>query len=1363
IASCCCSVLPASLDPRRGCTVLSSKHTFLTTMDSPPPTAQSWAPPKHPLPPHRLARLANALGVSTPMPAIHTPSPILSPSYNGSSPALDQYRRSPTPSTASTFGFSASTSKFLLHVIPPIHLPHDSDSFDSDLTPPPSNASGYHTQFRRGTLVPVHSTLQSQLGAIAKEYALPSTSGLVLYLVSQRSPSSRSPPPSEKSFGEEMDEPGPRLSEDIWRHLWTRVLRAEIREEPVSHLAPPLLGLGFTNRSTPYLNHAYPLPLLSTNSQNALLTPSPTTPSSTSDIPSRFATKSAPPSSSSRSPSDDAHDTPDTSQAASDRADSLDLPGLQSDALIPILAKVEFDIDRRKAGWYEPWLRSRRMNHAKRTRGRKNTGESSGGSADEGQQQPLAAFRLNAKSSLSRRYLPLSESPNSMGSDSEADADADGEGTDAGKHHDPLADVFGDDADAWADMRLRGAPKRPANPHVVQLALSAAELGNGFEYEEGESPSPSSSDDLRDVTALIGGMGARRRAPAPLVLASSAGSSASSPPKIVPPPPPSDEELEGRVRLPYLEGAEEEFDEKKKAPRKSMYDPAKRKGVSYEDMDLGFAVDDLDVDDPNDRRKSQVIMHAQLNEIEKNLAQFSPRRLKSELAQFSPRQQHKSELEEEEPGFSFGQASPHLSPSGRGGFAQQAQRALLNADVFPPTPRLPHHPDIHPEREGDSDDDDLSQQAAWPAVPFTSLPDRDPSRTAAGERSPPRLAINGVNTSMPKRFRASTSSRASSASAASSESEVRKRELLLEQQSQPYSPKVPVYPAMTPSIGPKSSLNSPLIPLSPDPFGRHPSEYGGSGGIPSGLGGVGGQGGKGKGARESASYWDPPAVIPASVPPPEPQRKSSAGSSSRFSTDSMNGGGGGGESSLANKRSTLMSVKTIKKLWRKSNKNSVSNINTVLRPPTVETVQENAYSPLSPPPPMRPNRPSMEDMELPDVGDVPAPRTPVTGSFPGSGSASSSRRPSTDVPPVPQLGAAGRRPSVSSASQERRPSLSVLPAQERAHSQMSMQSLHSNHSQVSVQPSLSQSQSQPHLGLGPGQGQLSVPPPMLRSANSAPIVPRAGPPRKPSMDGLHWDQESPYPTRAMPPSRAPSASSSRPPSAQSNYQVSPPNTSSPLNSSSAYSPPNTSSPPTTSPPPPPPVPEEHQRHSVRKSILKWKSATNNNANAVPAPLTPSASTFRTHKKTASGISGPGSISGSPSQGSPLLSANAPLDIPPSPKIPEQFITSYVGSHPPPPQQPHSRPNSAAIARRRLSAKMVSTSTDGGSSTSGRRHRAQGSMASSHSHGSGETHESTSLDTSGFEIVSPKMGGALSFPYHELDHHDQRPVVGGLRM
>ncbi|KAJ7269797.1 hypothetical protein C8J57DRAFT_1607675 [Mycena rebaudengoi] len=46
---------------------------------SPPPSAQSWAPPRSPLS-YRLAKLVNDLGVSTPMPATHTPLQLLSPS-----------------------------------------------------------------------------------------------------------------------------------------------------------------------------------------------------------------------------------------------------------------------------------------------------------------------------------------------------------------------------------------------------------------------------------------------------------------------------------------------------------------------------------------------------------------------------------------------------------------------------------------------------------------------------------------------------------------------------------------------------------------------------------------------------------------------------------------------------------------------------------------------------------------------------------------------------------------------------------------------------------------------------------------------------------------------------------------------------------------------------------------------------------------------------------------------------------------------------------------------------------------------------------------------------------------------------------
>jgi len=49
------------------------------------------------------------------------------------------------------------------------------------------------------------------------------------------------------------------------------------------------------------------------------------------------------------------------------KAGAYILPGLSSPSLIPVLAKVEFDIDRKKAQWYEPWLKSRRLNQAKRT------------------------------------------------------------------------------------------------------------------------------------------------------------------------------------------------------------------------------------------------------------------------------------------------------------------------------------------------------------------------------------------------------------------------------------------------------------------------------------------------------------------------------------------------------------------------------------------------------------------------------------------------------------------------------------------------------------------------------------------------------------------------------------------------------------------------------------------------------------------------------------------------------------------------------------------------------------------------------------------------------------------------------------
>ena len=404
------------------------------TLSANPDAALSptWRPPKSPLPPHRLAKLANALGVSTPVPANAFS---LSRSFSDSSGPMDHFRRSPTPfrrsptpstATSSVGFYSPSTSKFMLHVIPPLHLPHDSDALDddSDMTPPPASASGYHTQFRRGTLVPLHSNFQAQLGAIAKEYALPSTVGLILYLVTttQFQPTSPGVSPTE--------EPGPRLSEDIWKHILARVLQTEQREEallPSQNSNPRLLGLGVGARSTPYLpqesaNHLRPF-LSSPGGVEPVqpqptypFTPAPSTPSSASDI--RSSSKSAPPSSTSDEPG-----TPDTSVGGSAVRADFDLPGLHSPSLIPILAKVEFDIDRRRAGWYEPWIRSRKANHAKRAGSRASV-ERSKSQDDEESQGRTPQIRLLIGRKQTASPISLNASPANDNAEEEVVDDA---------------------------------------------------------------------------------------------------------------------------------------------------------------------------------------------------------------------------------------------------------------------------------------------------------------------------------------------------------------------------------------------------------------------------------------------------------------------------------------------------------------------------------------------------------------------------------------------------------------------------------------------------------------------------------------------------------------------------------------------------------------------------------------------------------------------------------------------------------------------------------------------------------------------------------------------------------------------------
>lgn len=657
----------------------SSTH-LPSTLDSLTPT---WRPPKAPLPPHRLAKLANALGVSTPIPATHKTPSWASRSYSESSTSVDM-RRSPTPSTTGSAYYAPSTSKYLLHVIPPLSLPHDSDSVDDDseMTPPPVSATGYHTQFRRGTLVPVYATLQAQLGAIAKEYALPSTAGLILYLTTtvQSSNVHRSDPHSAQSNDDDETEPGPRLSEEVWKHLWTRVIHVEQQDENMmttSRSQSPhamSLGIGLGNRSTPFLPQSSALrPLLSlptidtgpqANYPFTSFTSSPSTPSSVSDIPSN--TKSAPPSSSQSEP-----DTPDTSvDDSAVRANSLDLPGLRSPSLIPILAKVEFDIDRRKAGWYEPWLRSRRVNFAKRALSRaeeRDVKAQDDASGEESQEKPVLIQLLTGRQqTASPLFLtpagdvrdddltetegqaggkPLDEDEDVEGEEEAgyeqlSDSDSDEQFSDEevfeedeatarvlplSETHDPLDEVFGTDADTWADMHAsdQRQSKHLSNPNVVDLALTGADLDalpdpDDLEDDHrvaGQEAAAEEEDEVQELLDLMSRPSvavdiipsspgsskkrstspiavSRKHVPPPLVLVPDAHSTDLAVP-VEPSPMPTSA---GTMQLPYLDNHDEElhdeeFDEEFDEYTTRVRSPAesdKRGGTIFDDLDLGL-------------------------------------------------------------------------------------------------------------------------------------------------------------------------------------------------------------------------------------------------------------------------------------------------------------------------------------------------------------------------------------------------------------------------------------------------------------------------------------------------------------------------------------------------------------------------------------------------------------------------------------------------------------------------------------------------------------------------------------------------------------------------------------------------------
>lgn len=205
---------------------------------------------------------------------------------------------------------------------------------------------------------------------------------------------------------------------------------------------------------------------------------------------------------------------------------------------------------------------------------------------------------------------------------------------------------------------------------------------------------------------------------------------------------------------------------------------------------------------------------------------------------------------------------------------------------------------------------------AWPAVPFAATmgriedepisPKTMPLRMPKG--SPPRVMLNGQarDSAIGQRTNSVSSVAAfqSMQQAMSSESAARVR-----QHEEEYTSRV-----SRPGPGPlqQQAGISPVMPLSPDPFGRFPSSS--SFAAPDQFAFQTIPASPANGSNGHDDGFEPFARPPSKTP------------SSRFSSDSvLEDAKEPPKSEKSKDRATLMSVKSIKKLWRKTNKPSTNN------------------------------------------------------------------------------------------------------------------------------------------------------------------------------------------------------------------------------------------------------------------------------------------------------------------------------------------------------------------------------------------------------------------------------------------------------
>jgi len=274
----------------------------------PPPTPhvvvtqeeRKYSRPAKPLTPNQLGRIAQSFGIVIPSLPHTTPS---------NSPS-SRYERSSTST-------STRRSPYLLTVIPPSILlkgPQDEEK---------------RRRWRRGRLIPLQPTMGSMLLSIAREFGLPSTRGLGLYLVVAGSSSSSS------SSTVSTDEcAGPLISSGTWTTIFPQHTQASSSRSG-SPARTPLRSLGLP-RDTSF--PPSPLSLIEKQADRSRM-------NSLTSLPDKSSLS---------------HSLSATSSSL-----SSNLPLTPGSATISpsIVGTIEFDIDLDEAVWFDEWRRTSRIKH----------------------------------------------------------------------------------------------------------------------------------------------------------------------------------------------------------------------------------------------------------------------------------------------------------------------------------------------------------------------------------------------------------------------------------------------------------------------------------------------------------------------------------------------------------------------------------------------------------------------------------------------------------------------------------------------------------------------------------------------------------------------------------------------------------------------------------------------------------------------------------------------------------------------------------------------------------------------------------------------------------------------------------------